>query len=417
MLVGRLLFICVLFVFEVWYKIVKAPVKSLPEAEICYLDYLYSMRFFLRRQRLQLSTARLLNSPRPSASRLSGFLSADGRVSVGRLAPYTPTQKDQQYEENKGSIDSYERCHWNYLEGVVAEKVVSCQPSKKSPLGLSSVSNHQGASEKRRYGLRGITLNGMRRVRTGAYLLQKRYGCRLGFYTLTCPYTLATEIYSYNKVLPEIARRFFQECKFLYEELGCVWSNVFVYEYQESRYEQTGVPVLHIHYIAPCYYPNSKEFILSATEIRYLWQVVCSQVMGVEADTSASVDAQVVRKSAAGYLAKYLSKGGSVCEYLSETCPSQMPSQWWGMTRNVRNAIRKTTTVLSEEISSEFISGRTTDKSHPLYTPYLRYIDINLGADIYSGQPINLRVGVSARLNAWGCKMLQTWTLKDLSEL
>ncbi len=378
---------------------------------------LYCMRYFIRRQRLHLSTACKLSSARPSSSRLSGFLSADGRVSVGRVAEYKVSQKDQQYEENKGSIDIYERCHWDYLEGVVSKKVVSCQPSKNSSLGLSSVSNHQDASQKRRYGLRGVTLNGMRRVRTGAYLLQKRYGCRLGFYTLTCPYTLASEIYEYNKVVAEIARRFFQECKFLYEELGVTWSNVFVYEYQESRYEETGVPVLHVHYIAPCYYPGTKEFILSATELRYLWMVVCRRVLGVEADTSASIDAQVVHKSAAGYLAKYLSKGGRVCEYLAETCQSQMPSQWWGMTNNVRKAIAKTTTVLPEQIASEFFYGRTTDKNHPLYTPYLKYIDIKLAFDARSGEPVNLRVGVSARLGVQGCRMLQKWTYADLEDI
>ena len=375
------------------------------------------MRYFVRRQHLHPSTSRLLAEPRPSPSRLSGFLSADGRVSVGRVAQYTVSQKDNQYETDKGSIESYQLCHYEYGTGIVSERVVSCHPSKTTPLGLSSVSNHQETLDKRRYGLRGITLNGMRRVRTGAFLLQRRYGRRLGFYTLTCPYTLATEIFSYNKVVPEITRRFFQECKILYEELGCTWSNVFVYEYQESRYEETGIPVLHVHYIAPCYYPGTTEFILSATELRYLWKRVCAQVMGIEADTSASVDAQVVKKSASGYLAKYLSKGGSVCKYLADTCPSQMPSQWWGMTRNVRAAIAATTTNLGEEIASEFFYGRTTDKDHPLYTPYLKFIDIKLGMDNRTGEPINMRVGVSARLSVQGCKMLQTWSFRDLEGL
>jgi hypothetical protein len=374
-------------------------------------------------------------------------------VSVGILPKESLSRSDREYERTRGNIQVVEQMY--HAPGGVLQKEtkVVLTPSKRTPLGLSSVPNHQGdggvlgggdkatvlgrvsrvhrqakraaeleasyygANKRGRYGLKGISVNGMRKVREGCYLLQRKYHRRLGFYTLTCPYTVPELIWEFNKGIAEIARRFFQDCKKLYEEAGQVWSNVFVYEYQDERYESSGVPVLHIHYVAPCYIRGTREWVLTATEIRYLWMLHCAAVVGVEADTSASIDAQVVHSSAVGYISKYLSKGGNCITYLSQTCMAQIPAQWWGMTNNVRRAIAKCTTPLPTEISEYFMADGGSDPSELLYLPYRKYIYIDVRYDPILDDVIRERRGMSAQICQEGRKALQTWTIKDLADI
>lgn len=398
-------------------------------------------------------TQELLISPKPSERRVAGFLSPSGRVSVGVLPKERPRKTEQDYERTAGKIDVIEQSY--YQEGVLQKetKVVLTPSQVTPPLGLSSVPNHQGdggvlgggsqeqvlgrvlnkrrqarraeqleasyygENKRGRYGLKGISINGMRRVREGCYLLQRKYHRRLGFYTLTCPYTVPELIWEFNKGIAEIARRFFQDCKKLYEAENQVWSNVFVYEYQDARYQSSGIPVLHIHYVAPCYKRGTTEWVLTATEIRYLWMLSVAAVCGVESDTSASVDAQVIQTSAAGYISKYLSKGGNTVHYLGEIAPSQLPSQWWGCTNNIRKCIKRCTTPLPTEISEYFMAGGGLDPSEVLYTPYRKYIYIDIGYDPVLDDVIRDRRGMSAQLCRDGCKALQTWGIKDLADI
>jgi hypothetical protein len=140
-------------------------------------------------------------------------------------------------------------------------------------------------------------------------------------------------------------------------------------------------------------------------------------VVGVEADTSASIDAQVVHSSAVGYISKYLSKGGNCITYLSQTCMAQIPAQWWGMTNNVRRAIAKCTTPLPTEISEYFMADGGSDPSELLYLPYRKYIYIDVRYDPILDDVIRERRGMSAQICQEGRKALQTWTIKDLADI
>jgi hypothetical protein len=142
-----------------------------------------------------------------------------------------------------------------------------------------------------------------------------------------------------------------------------------------------------------------------------------AQICGVEADTSASIDAQVIVSSAVGYISKYLSKGSDTVAYLGENASSQLPSQWWGMTNNVRRAIAKCTTPLPTEISEYFMADGGSDPSELLYLPYRKYIYIDVGYDPILDDVIRERRGMSAQICQEGRKALQTWTIKDLADI
>lgn len=321
-----------------------------------------------------------------------GYMSPSGRVSVGILPPDKVMKADEQYEAERQQTAYFTKNHWDAIEGIVSEP--GSYPVGTPTLGSSSVSNHH-KPERGRYGLSGITQNGRNKVYEGAKLLQRRYPGRLGFYTLTCPYVDPSRVYEFNRNIGEITRRWFQELRRMYDRKNCKFSYVSVLEIQSDRYEKSGIPVLHIHYVAPCYLPHKWEWILSATEIRYLWMCLCNQVIGGEVDTSPSIDAQVVKRSASGYLAKYMAKGYSCVAWVSQICPSQLPGQWWSMSANVRAAIKRLTIQIPQPLAEWYFGGNNFADNDPYHLADIKDVFIE-------DERGSLRVGMSARMSAEG---------------
>jgi len=309
----------------------------------------------------------------PSSVSYSGRLLPSGKVTVGRVPPKRISAGDARYEAARPEHVCYKKQHWHHEDGLVTEYVAKLE--ERSELGLASVSNcHKGVA--RRYGLKGISARGRTSVREGAYLLERRHGRRLGFYTLTCPYTDEISIYSYNQNINYIQRTYFQELKREYERQGCSWSYVSVLEIQATRFHDTGIPVLHIHYIAPCYKQGGYEWIVESDTLRSIWKRCLYNVLGGCVAIGASVDSSVVRTSAVGYISKYMSKGSSETSFLAEVCPEQLPSQWWSMSQNVRKAIKAATIRLPQEICESILYNPCTDPSSPLYLRYYKFVYI-----------------------------------------
>jgi hypothetical protein len=328
---------------------------------------------------------------------ITGFLSPSGRVSVGVVPPPKILSADKEYENDRPKTLYYKQKHWDAYEGIVSEdKIIEIDTP---PLGLSAESNHH-RPDSVRYGLRGITQKGKSRVYEGAKVLESRYGRRLGFYTLTCPYSDGSLIYEFNRNIGEIVRRWFQTLRRFYEGVKCTFSYVAVLEVQPERYENRGEWVLHIHYIAPCYYPGTNKFILSSDGIRYLWMRELGSLLGIEADTSAALDSQVIQKSASGYLAKYLSKGGGEIEQVAEIAPSQCPKQWWSISANVRRVLQRCTTQIPESIAAWYFGGggSATDGC----------LRLNYRKDIYvPWKGAELRVGMTGQICKEGLTALR----------
>lgn len=326
------------------------------------------------------STKKRLGLGSISSYELVGKLSPSGKLSVGRVPIKKILRSDEEYERTRGKYHFYQRRHWHYQQGLVVENAI--RTIEPPGLGLSSVSNCHKDNRVSRHGLKGISGNGRKIVRESCYVLEQKYRKRLGFYTLTCPYTDLESIYSYNKNIAYIQRSFFQELKRAYERKGCTWSYVSVLEIQAKRYARTGVPVLHIHYISPCYVPGTYSWILKADEIRNIWGNVLSNIIFPVSSTQASIDAVVIAKSATGYISKYMSKGSSEVAFLAEICPGQLPSQWWSTSRNVRACVRANTCVLPLAVCQSFIGGRYGDCVHPDDVLYLRNIYVQWNAEM-----------------------------------
>lgn len=361
-----------------------------------------SKRYHYRQNKPTEEVRNFLDQPCITSSIFSGKLYPSGRVTVGKKPPQKLLTKDKEYESNRSHYTFGERRHWHYQEGLVIDSVV--HETRAETLGLASVPNCHNLSKRGRYGLKGISGNGRKLVREGAALLERRYGRRLGFYTLTCPYTDVESIYLYNQNIAYIQRSFFQELKREYQRHKVPFSYVSVLEIQPERYSETGIPVLHIHYISPCYRPGTWDWVLTADAIRSLWSRVLRNTIGHEVSVGASIDASVVRSSAVGYISKYMSKGSQEVEWLACTCPNQLPSQWWSMTSNLRKAIKAYTIHLPEHECAFFMFLAVECPEDREYLRYCRPINICVhGQAVTLGMSGNLQPSIAEMYwsNGW----------------
>lgn len=349
-------------------------------------------RYWCESIKVDSHTSALMSREMPDNRSFGGYLYPSGKVSTFYRPRDKVSEKDKIYEATRGKFVCFRRSHWDAHKGIVRETLT--REESLPTLGLSTPLNCHN-QKMRKYGLRGISSKARSFVKESAFVLQRRYGRRLGFYTLTCPYTDAQSIYLYNQNINYIVRSYFQELKREFVRKGCTWSYVAVLEIQGERYDSTGVPCLHIHYVSPCYLPNSTTFILTAEEIRNLWGRVLCNTLGRRVNCSASVDSQVVHRSASNYLAKYLSKGSSVCEYLSMNCPDQLPGQWWSCSNNLRAATKMVIMPLPQHICDYYMSGGGGEDTSPVRLLYRRDVSICLHGQMFV-------VGMSAQMSAEG---------------
>lgn len=318
-----------------------------------------------------------------------GRLFPSGRISVGRIPKKKISKTDHEYEATRTKSVYFERQRWDYQEGLVKEIRVRDYPP--STLGSSSVPICHKASRPR-YGSLGISRSGRTKVLELATCLKQRYGRRLGFYTITCPYQEPEAIEAFNTRFNEIMRKFFQELKREYHRNDTEFVYTAVYEIQTRRFNQTGEIALHAHWVAPCYIPGTFRFVISADRIRNIYRRVCQKTLLRETEFNASVDAQVVKKDASAYLAKYLSKGDESISSIPDDKILQLPRRWWSSNRMLRNALKRATIELSQELCEELIytPASTVFLSSLLY--YRKDIYIH-----WAGQDLRVGVAVCAK--------------------
>lgn len=194
-------------------------------------------------------------------------------------------------------------------------------------------------------GLKGVSRHAARMTRNAAFLLESKYPLkRLGFYTFTLPRVSETSDYAAAKEWAEIVRIFLQSVTRLLSAAGLPTSYVGCTEIQEGRYARYGGLPLHLHIVVVGKQANRKNWAIHSDQWRALWR---SAVMGrcpefSEVSFSASVDTVVVKKSAAGYLGKYMSKGVQALGAILADDPGLaefMPRSWSHCSLKLRRAV------------------------------------------------------------------------------
>lgn len=216
-------------------------------------------------------------------------------------------------------------------------------------------------------GLKGITSYGARVVRSGAVILERHGKENLSFLTLTLPSVGPETLLAYARDWSRIVRVFFQRFSRLLERRSLPSEYVAVTEVQTKREDRDGEFPLHIH---ACFVGRTGRghWRISPGEVRWIWasvlgQSVCLLGGGEDSIWMGSVEnMQQIRKSAEGYLGKYMSKGGGhIQEYADKYGEAHIPKAWYSIKRSLLARIKKemiTTPVLISALSSLVASGQ-----------------------------------------------------------
>jgi hypothetical protein len=226
------------------------------------------------------------------------------------------------------------------------------------PLGLSSLPNSRIGSQQefqpsaRLYGQNGITSFGKLRVKDGATVIQKTYGRNsLAFVTVTVPTLPAPIMEVICKNWGKFVNRLVEEIKRELRRKNSPQEIIYCTEIQEKRFHKYGVVAPHLHLLWYAYSgtpgespkTGKKEYAISAQFLRELVGRIIHRITGkTDIFTAASIDIQKVKKDAAAYLGKYMSKGGKIVEEIKKAGKQELlPRQWWGITKELRIKVER----------------------------------------------------------------------------
>ena len=192
------------------------------------------------------------------------------------------------------------------------------------------------------YGKHGITGLGKRVCRNTPILLQRKYGRKcLGFGTTTLPRVSFETAKAILRGWADIVRRFFQKLKRICEAAGGEFIYVACTEIQEKRFGDTGIAAPHLHFVYVAKRHISRGYYFSTKQAYTAWNDSVNEVlqasghpaiMGVNGHIG-SAKLEPIKKSAAAYLGKYLSKGIKVVKQMQEKGYSDFPKQWWSASK------------------------------------------------------------------------------------
>lgn len=213
------------------------------------------------------------------------------------------------------------------------------------PLNLTNARNsHRVAKRPESYGRKGITGYGKNMVKSAATLIQKMPNKRTTFATVTMPTLPAHLRRELALCWPEFVRQALQWLSRKLKRVGLPGLVVSCTEIQPKRLKGFGEAYLHLHLVWPNHWARAGNWAIDVLEFR-AWCESFLIRQGIWVDGAwVNVNTQQVEKSAAGYLAKYMSKGVGEIQKMAEDCGwDAIPAQWWNMTAPLRALVKKYT--------------------------------------------------------------------------
>ena len=327
-----------------------------------------------------------------------GRLWPNGEFTVG----YVATSKE--------TPDPVENLAGFGTSGSVAKAVVNLVERGEAPgLDSGSKSSQPTKLPPKTYGAKGITTNGKRMVRNMAWWLEENSprGC-LSFLTLTVPPMREAESRLVAEKWGDITRRFMQWVKRQLIRVSLPGDIVWIVEVQPKRGKKGDLGAYHIHSVFQGRSPG-KTWAIRPDEFGKQWNKELARAAGRTVDSSNSWNVQRVKKSAQGYLGKYMSKGSQSLEEIKSLHGDKyLPRQWWGGTSELKRGIRRAT-------KSGNVVGMVLDQI------VYRHCTLGPVEGMHFCRKIEIKEGEVTVAVAWVGRMSSTLTAKcqnlDVSEL
>lgn len=332
----------------------------------------------------------------------------NGEFGIGRLPAKQKTAEDRRY-------DALEVEDWEfYVDGrphELEDGTVLHDATDKIQLPASKLGTVNELSQPtQKYGKNGITNYGKRMVRNAGFLMEERFGkgvLQMG--TLTIPSLDEPIMLVICSNWAQLQKRFFEKCKRRYAKYKRPWMYVSVTEIQPRRWNQYGECGLHIHFLAPSYFLGLHGFYtLDDNWVRNAWRECISNLLSAhfpdgfrdEMLVVPNYRREKVKKSAAAYLGKYMSKGSDICqEVCADLGEKWLPSQWWSLSSNLKRLI-KNRIIHTTGHTAEMLM-HLCKKGSDIHLCYSAPVTIE---SIFGGERI---IGYSGRLTEYGYDLIQ----------
>jgi len=254
----------------------------------------------------------------------------------------------------------------------------------------------QGVSRKK---LLSMTKSMSRNIRNGVYLMEQGEGGKdaLSFLTLTLPSLSQDELVTCCANWDIMVRMFFDWLKVTVRRRGVQYQHVYCTEIQTKRLKSRHEYAPHLHIIYRGRKNARSKWVISPKEARMAWKRCIMRFIHHDFDARALENLQRIKKSAARYLSKYLSKGLCAIPNTSDESPvRQLVTHWGGMSRNVSAAIKQATQKFRGDGSNGHIANAFMGRIHDLLScgllKYYKKGFIKLGENIDEGLEFGLHV-------------------------
>jgi len=248
---------------------------------------------------------------------LSGKLRPSGRFSLIQIF----RKKTKRVMSDKPKIEEPET--WRTADELDAARKLILQTGQvwidsehpPSPEYLATLGSSDGAISpiRAKRGSKGINPRQRDILCWGAATLERVYNrVNLSFLTLTLPELSTDDLDALKANWGDIVNRVQLRIKEKLHGMGIETAIVGCVEIQLERYENSGSVYPHIHLVFRGRRDSGSPWAIKSHQFRQIWRRCCSKFLGTaEYDWTASENVQQVKRSVAGYLAKYVSKCAS----------------------------------------------------------------------------------------------------------
>jgi hypothetical protein len=138
-------------------------------------------------------------------------------------------------------------------------------------------------------------------------------------------------------------------------------------EVQPSRWRKDGRVALHLHVIFQGRKDRRSPWAISKEACLKKWLDIISNVLGVPITSTSATRIERVKKSAQNYLAKYMSKSGSIIDEIVAAGKRYMlPTQWWHCSANLKTLIKSMCVPISQEAKNVLYDMREELKNQKI---------------------------------------------------